>query len=395
MAPPGGAQPIADGLTQRLYEDAYKSVVQIYIGESAANYRSGGSGFFVNNDGLIATNAHVALGGPELSVRVRDRFYRARVVGANDVKDIALLQLEGLKPDQVKPLPLGDSSQLRSDDRVFALGHPRLVPTTYISPGHFKARTTLLGAMVETGGQAQADEAVATIKARIPQEMFNDFSKYLTRPMLRGSVHIEGGNSGGPLIDGEGRAVGMAANGDEKATAYFVPIEQVRSVLNNDSESLFRFRYEYKSSGLAKDFSDLWAHQPVEAGVTTGLLAVTGYGGYRGLAAYPRFMGGALGFYGACSLANDTSEYMTSTNSRDSLKYGLSSLADLGIMAGSVASFFPRTRGIGRWSMGLGVGGQIGSGFIPNRLVLADVVRKDGASRPPVLHSDIINRAYR
>ncbi len=397
LSPPGAPQPQADELTRRLYEDASGSVVQVFgDGESIVGGTAGqitGSGFFVGNDGLVATNAHVALRRRELFVTTEGKAYRARLVAADDVKDVALLRLEGFQPQQARPVTVGDSRQLHMDDRIFALGHPNGVRATYISPGSYQERTSLLGVYIQENGQHSTLSAVEAIHHRTTPEEFVDFKTNLTQDVLAGRVNIRHGSSGGPLLDGGGRTVGMARtilNGDRSA-AYFLPIEDVTSTMNSD-KTTFRFNYEHQPSPLAKNYMYLWSNSPVAATVGTGVVGAAGYGGYRLLRHSPRAMGAALGAYGAASLTNDASTFLASTNERDAWKYGLSTLSDAAIVGGSVASFFPRTRAVGRWAMTLGVGGQIGSSFVPNRLVLSDVSRTDGSSRAPFIRDEVVKR---
>src|SRR4051812_21545262 len=86
--------------------------------------RGQGSGFIVNESGLIVTNRHVVSGrAPEIQVTLADKSqYKAQVLGTDDYNDLALLQI---KPKGKLPfLRLGDSDSLMVGQKVIAIGNP-------------------------------------------------------------------------------------------------------------------------------------------------------------------------------------------------------------------------------------------------------------------------------
>src|SRR5262249_13099205 len=102
-------------------------VVQIKTDSSSA------SGFFADEAGHVITNAHVVQGKTEVSVVTTDGdSYRARIEKLDDINDLAVLKLEGLKPNSFKHLQLGSSDALKVDQSVYALGHPQGVRPTFI-----------------------------------------------------------------------------------------------------------------------------------------------------------------------------------------------------------------------------------------------------------------------
>src|SRR5690606_1691710 len=109
---------------------------------------------------------------------------------------------------------------------------------------------------------------------------------------------------------------------------------------------------------------------------------------YKTFSRFPKAGAAMLGLYGATSFVTDSESLMASTNGRDTAKFGLATLSDAAITIGSIASVIPRTRALGKVAIGLGIGGQVGSAFIPNRLVLTDVTRTDGSPRPPFRGDD-------
>jgi S1-C subfamily serine protease len=188
-----------DNLTlTELYKDTEESVVQvsgIVSNNNISPEATLGTGFVYDKSGHIITNYHVIAGGSENDIRVTfidGTVYRARVVGVDQYADFAVLQVQGNIPaDKLKPLPLGNSSQLLVGQGVVAIGNPfglsgsmtngiisgldRLIP---VYPGS--------GPFSDTGAPAFS----------IPNVIQTDAA-------------INPGNSGGPLLNMQGEVIGM------------------------------------------------------------------------------------------------------------------------------------------------------------------------------------------
>jgi serine protease Do len=82
-----------------------------------------GSGFIIDSNGLVVTNAHVVAGAGEVTVRLADskREFKAKVLGADERTDVALLKVDASGLPTVK---LGDSRSLRPGQWVAAIGSP-------------------------------------------------------------------------------------------------------------------------------------------------------------------------------------------------------------------------------------------------------------------------------
>ena len=107
-------QPQADATTRKLYEELAPSVVKIL--SNKGKVKGSGSGFFVDDDGHVITDAHVAYPGVELKVvDYRGEQYRARIEKLDDINDLAVLKVEGAKKGAFKPLSLGRSDGLVPD----------------------------------------------------------------------------------------------------------------------------------------------------------------------------------------------------------------------------------------------------------------------------------------
>lgn len=136
---------------------------------------SGGSGFIISSDGYILTNNHVVAGADKVTVTLNDeREFTAKVIGRDEETDIALIKIEaGGLPN----LPLGDSDVLRPGDWVLAIGNPLVY------------RNTVTAGVVSAKGR------------RISSSSLDDF--------IQTDAAINFGNSGGPLINLRGEAVGI------------------------------------------------------------------------------------------------------------------------------------------------------------------------------------------
>jgi S1-C subfamily serine protease len=168
-----------------------------------------GSGFVVDKEGTIITNAHVVEGASDVEVRFGEEgdFVKARPAGRDPSNDLAVLKVD---PDDAKlvPLPLGDSSKVNVGDASIAIGNPFGFSRT-----------------VTTG-------IVSALQRQI--EAPNGFP---IRNVIQTDASINPGNSGGPLLDGQGRVIGInsqiATGGSSGSVGigFAVPINTAKDVL--------------------------------------------------------------------------------------------------------------------------------------------------------------------
>jgi S1-C subfamily serine protease len=174
------AQTIADqGDIQSILAAVEPSVVRIDVSQGFRGQASG-TGFVIDPDGVIVTNAHVISGSGAITVTLPDgETERAEVVGADPSRDLAVLQIGRSGLPAVK---LGSSSDLRVGDEVVAIGHA----------------LGLEGAPTVTTGVVSAlDRTIATT-----QSMQLD-------DVIQTDAAINRGNSGGPLVNVRGEVVGI------------------------------------------------------------------------------------------------------------------------------------------------------------------------------------------
>ncbi len=194
-----------------------------------------GSGFVVDKEGTIVTNAHVVDGADEVRVRFEEDgdFVDAEVVGADLSTDVAVLKVD---PDEatLQPLPLGNSSKIEVGDPVVAIGNPFGFTRT-----------------VTTG-------IVSALQRNI--EAPNGFS---IPNVIQTDASINPGNSGGPLLDARGRVIGInsqiATGGSSGSVGigFAVPINTAKDLLPRlkEGESIDRAWLGVKMAPVTEDIA--------------------------------------------------------------------------------------------------------------------------------------------
>ena len=134
-----------------------------------------GSGFIIKTNGTVITNNHVIAGADDILVRVGDKEYKAKVIGADPYMDIAVLKME--TKDQFKPVSFGDSDVARVGDWAVAIGNP-----------------FGLGGTVTAG-------IISARNRDINLTRYDDF--------IQTDASINQGNSGGPLFNLKGEVIGI------------------------------------------------------------------------------------------------------------------------------------------------------------------------------------------
>jgi S1-C subfamily serine protease len=174
-----------------------------------------GSGILIDTEGHILTNNHVVENASKVEVKLgsSDTTYTAEVVGTDPATDVALLKVEAPE-DTLHPLVLGDSSKVLVGEPVIAIGNPFGLD-----------RTVTSGIVSAIQRQIQAP---------------NGFS---ISHVIQTDAAINPGNSGGPLIDSEGRVIGInsqiqtGGSGDGNVGIGFaVPINTAREVVTQIEE---------------------------------------------------------------------------------------------------------------------------------------------------------------
>jgi 2-alkenal reductase len=197
----------------RIYAGRSQGVVTIYS-FFADGQRSQGSGFVVSEEGHVLTNSHVVTNaGGSAPVRGASRVYvvfadgdriPGSIVGWDLFDDIGLVKVDP-RDHAVSPLPLGDSSRVVVGEPVAAIGSP------------FGQETSLAVGVVSA-----TERSIASLT-----------SDYDVSGAIQVDAPINHGNSGGPLLDAEGRVIGINAqirsdSGNAEGVGFAIPINAAR-----------------------------------------------------------------------------------------------------------------------------------------------------------------------
>ncbi|MBM9577115.1 trypsin-like peptidase domain-containing protein [Leptospira sp. 201903070] len=178
-----------------------------------------GSGIILNTQGYILTNEHVVRSMDKLTVRLKTgKTYNAELVGSDATIDLALLKI---KPDsEITPIELGDSSAVKVGDWAIAIGAP------------LGYEQSLTAGIVSAVGRAGID---------------NSGVHY-----LQTDAAINQGNSGGPLLDINGRVIGInrmiaSQSGGSVGIGFAIPINEAKAIME-----------ELKTTGKVKRPAQAW-----------------------------------------------------------------------------------------------------------------------------------------
>jgi putative serine protease PepD len=200
-----------------IYRRAKSGVVEViateqasdspFPGQGSPSTQAQGSGFVYDADGHIVTNEHVVDGATSVTVKFANgKKLTAQVVGTDPSTDLAVLKVDAL-PSDVTPLTLGSSGSLEVGDGVVAIGSPF---------GLTESVTT--GIVSALGREIEAPNNYAIVGA------------------IQTDAAINHGNSGGPLLDMQGKVVGVNSqiesdSGGNDGVGFAVPSSTIKSVV--------------------------------------------------------------------------------------------------------------------------------------------------------------------
>src|SRR5688572_17733929 len=256
---------------QSIYESESPGVVTVVsvfegvdlgsLGEDEGGESGVGSGFVLNGEGEIATNAHVVTTGEVPDLKDAEQVFvefadgnqvEAEVRGYDPEADVALLKVdpEGLT---LRPLPLGESAQVEVGEPVAAIGSP------------FNERQSL-----SIGVVSAVDRSITGLTA------------FQIAGAIQTDAAINPGNSGGPLVDGDGKVIGInqqikSSSGGGEGVGFAVPIDVVRRSLEQLSEN-GEVKYSYLGVETVEIYPQLRERFDLPVGEGAWLQNVTGDG---------------------------------------------------------------------------------------------------------------------
>jgi S1-C subfamily serine protease len=200
-----------------IYRRAAPGVVTVLSVFRSRGAKGQGSGFVVSGSGEIATNAHVVTQGDGRGATRADEVYvqfpdgnevAAKIVGTDPDYDVALLRVQPDRGIKLHPLPLGSSARVTVGQPVAAIGSP------------FGERQSL-----SVGVISAVDRTIESL------------TRFQISGALQTDAAINTGNSGGPLLDGAGRVVGInsqirTASGGSEGVGFAIPVDSVKRSLS-------------------------------------------------------------------------------------------------------------------------------------------------------------------
>jgi serine protease Do len=187
----------------------------VFFGRAQPRTQAGlGTGFVVRKEGVIVTNAHVVAGANKVSVMARDgTVYPAKVLGADETNDIAVLKIDAKNLSEVK---LGNSNALAIGEWAIAIGNPY---------GFYL-------------GNSEPSVSVGVISATQRNLVGSGEGQAAYFDMIQTDAAINPGNSGGPLVDADGEVIGVNSNifspsGGSVGLGFAIPINRVARVVDD------------------------------------------------------------------------------------------------------------------------------------------------------------------
>jgi len=187
-------------------QDPFSEFFRHFMPQMPRSYkqRSLGSGVIIGKDGYIVTNAHVVKDADKVVIKLEDqREFDAKVVGIDEKTDVALLKIQA--PDALPFATLGNSDSIQVGDWVVAIGNP------------FGLSETVTAGIVSAKGRV------------IGEGPYDDF--------IQTDASINPGNSGGPLLNLQGRVIGInsaifSRSGGNIGIGFAIPINLVKNVVD-------------------------------------------------------------------------------------------------------------------------------------------------------------------
>lgn len=199
----------------RVYDQVNRSVVNIQTITFVRDFfnvvpeAGAGSGWVLDQQGHIVTNHHVIGESQRIEVTLANgESYRATVVGQDPPNDIAVIKIDA-PPQDLFPVPFGDSSTLLVGQKVLAIGNPFGLE-----------RTLTVGVLSSLNRMLRSPETGRMIKS-----------------VIQIDAALNRGNSGGPLLDSRGQLIGMntailSRSGENAGIGFAVPANTIRRVVD-------------------------------------------------------------------------------------------------------------------------------------------------------------------
>jgi len=252
-----------------IYERLNSAVVNITTEIMAINWflepvpqeGSSGSGSIIDVKGFVLTNNHVIQNAHRVFINLSDGSqYEGTIVGVDPENDLAVLKFEPPGNMELRTIPFGDSSNLLVGQKVLAIGNP------------FALERTLTVGIVSGLGRP-----IQTSRNRI------------IRDMIQTDASINPGNSGGPLLDTQGRMIGIntmiySPSGGSVGIGFAVPVNTAKRVVS-ELIQYGKVRRGWIDATVVQIFPSLvrYAKLPVDSGLLVSRIRRNGFAERSGL----------------------------------------------------------------------------------------------------------------
>lgn len=201
-----------------VYEQCQEAVVNINTAVMGVNWflepvpqeGGSGSGSIINSAGYVVTNVHVIEGAYKIYISLSDGTqYEGKVIGIDEASDIAVIKFDPPAGVHLKTISFGNSDNLKVGQKVLAIGNP------------FGFERTLTTGIVSGLGRP-----------------IKNSNNVIIRNMIQTDTAINPGNSGGPLLDTQGRMIGIntmiySTSGSSAGIGFAVPINTAKRVVSD------------------------------------------------------------------------------------------------------------------------------------------------------------------
>ncbi|MEO5357178.1 MAG: trypsin-like peptidase domain-containing protein [Nitrospirae bacterium YQR-1] len=170
--------------------------------------KGSGSGSIISQDGYVVTNYHVVEDTSDITIVMNDgKKFKAKFIGADADSDLAIIKILTETPTTFKALEFGNSEGLQPGQRVFAIGNP------------FGLNSTLTAGIISATGRP-----LTTEHGRVIEDV------------IQTDTPINPGNSGGPLLDTEGKMIGINSaiftpSGGNIGIGFAIPINTAKGLI--------------------------------------------------------------------------------------------------------------------------------------------------------------------
>jgi S1-C subfamily serine protease len=218
---PASREPVA-AVAQRVLPAVVNVTTDVFSADQFGNAQQGqgvGTGFIVGSDGVIVTNCHVVEGASKITVFTSDaepKEYQARLIGADCLHDLAVIQID---ETGLPTVPLGSSADLVLGQRVVAIGYALALEG---------------GPSVTTGIVSSLDRTIQAQDPQCPPDVCQNGVRTYS-DVIQTDAAINHGNSGGPLVDMQGRVVGINSAGDDAAEniGFAIAIDSAKDTISS------------------------------------------------------------------------------------------------------------------------------------------------------------------